>query len=271
MIYNKVDFSENVSLTCYVPDQVNNYPKNRPALLILPGGAYYCCSDREAEPIAFKFMDGGVCCFVLRYSVGEAAKFPQPLIDASRAMQYIREHAEEYAIDKNRVFVIGFSAGGHLAAALGTMWHDKEIYDATGMEYAMNKPNGMILGYPVINAFEYAHKDSIYNTLGTRTPTDEQLKTKSLEYHVDEKTCPAFVFHTSDDDCVVVQNSLLFCKALAEQKIPFELHIYPHGVHGLSLATKEVSEGLDILVDPVFAGWADMAIRWIDTFEANQK
>ncbi len=267
MLYEKIhlrDDDPDVYLTVYAPT-CNEGMAQRPAVVILPGGAYYGVSFREGEPIAFRFMSAGIVAFVLTYSVGEKAAFPRPLIDVSLAMRYIKKHAETYHVDENRVFVAGFSAGGHLAASVGTLWHlDCLKTEGDDPANAPQKPAGMILAYPVISSeTALMEPNSFYNLLGTRNPTDEELKRYSIEKCVDSRTVPAFLMHTFEDTCVPVGNSLVMAEALAANGISFEMHIYPYGGHGLSTADPETSLGNPVCEIPKVAGWLDLAIDWL--------
>ena len=203
----------NVSLTMYLlptGGEFGNIPK-RPAILILPGGGYHMCSDREAEPVAMPYLKAGYHVFILRYSLGANAVWPNSLNDYDQAMALIRANAEEWNIYADKIAVIGFSAGGHLAASAATM--------------SVNRPNAAILGYPVINE-ENAH-------IWEKTAPD----TVSA---VDKHTCPCFVFATRTDTTVPVENSLQFVTALAANNISFESHIYAYGPHGFSTADDSV-------------------------------
>ena len=257
--------NENVYLDVYAADPVPQF--TRKAILVIPGGGYGCvCSDREGEPIAMAFMAHGFNAFVLHYSVARAKTYPAQLIEASLAMKHIKDNAEEYGIYKDEVFVTGFSAGGHLAASLGTQWHIKEIYDAVDMPFGYNKPAGMILGYPVITGFPEngAHKGSFMNLWGTDEPTLEMLEKTSLELHVDENTCPAFLVHTSNDMCVPVNNALLFSQALAKAGHKFELHIFPDAPHGVALGNKITMVGEPKFDNPRIGEWIKAAALWTD-------
>ncbi len=259
---------DSVTLTTYISAESPENPMPpRPAILVIPGGGYAFCSDREAEPIAKPFFAAGFNCFVLRYSVAEKAVNPRPLVDASRAMVHIRENAEKYHIDPERVFVLGFSAGGHLAASLGTLWHKDFAKAYPDMPEGANRPTGMILSYPVISSGPYAHRGSFNNLLGTTTPTEEQNRAYSLEYHVDEHTVPTYLWHTAEDTAVPVQNSILFMGALAAAKVPFEAHIFPKGSHGLALADALTNRGEPCPYGEA-AQWIAEAIDW--TFRVKQ-
>lgn len=250
-----------ITLTAYIADETW---RRRDAMLVIPGGGYGCiCDDREGEPIALAFLARGVNSFVLKYSVGKKAVFPRPLIDASLAMSYIRNHADEFCIDPDRIFAVGFSAGGHLAASLGTFWHLPEVREGAGIGYGENRPAGTVLCYAVLSSGEKGHAGSFYNILGTDNPTKEMLDRWSVELHVDEKTSPAFFVHTADDRVVPVDNALVTASAMAAHNIQFELHIWPHGDHGIALANDLTSRGNPSHEDADEACWVDMACSWM--------
>ncbi len=254
-------------LIAYVAGKSDEMKGNekRKAILIIPGGAYWLQSDAEADPVAHFFLAEGYNAFILRYSVGRGvdSKWPMPLYEASAAMKYIRDHAEEFCIDPDYVFAIGFSAGGHLTAALGSLWDNDEIEAKLGMKKGYNRPTGTILSYPVISGLEYGHRGSINNILKTERDDEEARRSVSLELHVSQKTAPCFLWATRTDDAVPVQNTLLYAKALADNKIPFEMHIYPEGPHGLSLGKKYVN-----CPYPEVSAWTKDAVRWIESIKA---
>ena len=269
MLFQKINLEqedENVYLDAYVADEIPGF--TRKAILVIPGGGYGAvCSDREGEPIAMAFLPYGYNAFVLHYSTaGNSSKtFPAQLIQASKAMKHIKDHAKEYNIDPEQVFVTGFSAGGHLAGSLGTMWHKKEVYEAVDMPYGYNKPAGMMLIYPVVTGVEeFGHHGSFHNLLDSKNPTEEQLLMCSLEKNVDEKASPAFVVHTSNDQVVNVQNSLVLAKAFAEAGMKFEMHIYPDGPHGVALGNRITRCGVDKWEDPCIAKWVEHAVAWAE-------
>ncbi len=227
-----------------------------PAVIVCPGGAYAFVSEREADPVALQFFNRGFNVFILTYSVGEMAKAFLPLRELSETVRAVRTRTE-WRCDPQRIAVCGFSAGGHLAASLGVLWDDPEFlkhYDNHGGE---NRPNAMILGYPVITADEFAHQESIENVSGS-TPGTAQYAYFSLDQHVSGKTCPAFLWHTAEDDLVPVENSLKLAFALSREKVPFELHVFPHGGHGMSVCTEEVG-----CPDEYNARWVGLAAAWL--------
>ena len=246
------------TLTTYVLDDPLEQKRKRGSVLICPGGAYSICSPREAEPIALMFNVAGYHAFVLNYSVAPKT-FPTALCEVSKAMCLIRENAEEWCVAEDKIAVCGFSAGGHLAASFATLWNSEK---AIKRDDQKNKPNGAILCYPVITSGEKAHRGSFENLLGKDKDNKDMLEYLSLENRVSKDTPQTFLWHTFSDDAVPVENSLMFANALRKNDVPFEMHIYPKGCPGLSLATKEVCDesGVDFHV----ATWAKLACQWLD-------
>lgn len=251
------------TLTTYL---IDNSPeidieRERPLVILCPGGGYRFVSDREAEPIAIQLNAMGIHAAILRYTV-YPAKFPTALVQLAKSVAYAREHSREWKVKSNRIIIMGFSAGGHLAASLGTLWHEPFLEDRMQTEKEKYQPNGMLLCYPVISSGEYAHRDSFRALLQERY--DELIEELSLERRVTEFAPPAFLWHTFEDGIVPVENTLLLAQALNEKKIPLELHIYPRGGHGLSLATEETRSIHD--KGPLqleCQNWIGMAGTWV--------
>ena len=265
MIFKRIALSEKYP-DAYLDTFVSETAAVCDGLLVIPGGGYGgVCADREGAPIAMAFAGRGVNCFVLHYTVAPHGRFPQQLIEAALAMQHIRTHAAEYHVDPARVFAVGFSAGGHLAASLGTLWHLPEVAAALpGCDLRTTvRPIGMLLCYAVITAGKFAHEGSFENLLGSQVQNPEKRELVSLEKQVTDGTCPAFLLHTTEDRTVPVENALLMAAALSAAKIPFELHIYPHGPHGIALANAMTDMGNPALNLPEAAGWVDQALVWM--------
>ncbi|MBR1739540.1 MAG: alpha/beta hydrolase [Ruminococcus sp.] len=236
--------------------------KKRRAMLICPGGGYDWCSEREAEPVAFRFLGAGFACFVLRYSCQRA--FPQDLLECLAAVKHIRENAEKYDIDPDKIIVAGFSAGGHLAASAANLYGSGTVCNALDCDPEDVKVNGSMLCYAVLTSEkEYTHEGSIMNLLRGREEDKELREFLSMEKRVGKQTPPTFIWHCADDGCVRVENSLYYMEALAKNGIPFESHIYESGGHGLSLCDKTTSTW-DGHIQPVAAGWVEAAIAWAD-------
>ena len=230
----------------------------KPLVLVCPGGAYSYCSDREAEPIAAKYLAAGFHAAVLRYHCAPAV-FPTALLELAWSVKTIRKFAKQWHVNPDAVFVCGFSAGGHLAASLGTLWNETFLQKALGNGEWM--PNGQILGYPVITMGEYTHQGSRENLIGGRM-SDEMTHLLSLEERVDEHTVPTFLWHTAEDGAVPVQNSLMYAAALASHHVPFELHVFEKGAHGLSTC-EDITSDLGNETVPDNQSWVDMSIRFV--------
>ncbi len=226
-----------VPLRAYIPIAAPKarFQNNRPAVIVFPGGGYAITYEGEAEPIALAYAALGFCTFVLNYSV-YPARFPQSLLEGLSAVRFVREHAEEYGIDPCRISVCGFSAGGHLAASVGTLWDHECIEGRLEGDCAQYRPDSMVLCYPVINV---AHRDSLLNLFSKNEHelTPEIIELLALENRVKENTPPAFIWHNADDAGVPCECSLAFATALHRAKVPFELRIWGEGGHGVCLGT----------------------------------
>lgn len=255
---------ENCNVKAYI--QTNGFSKemeNRllPAMIICPGGGYGMVSDREGEPVAKEYFTAGYHVFVLTYSVGERAKNFEPLCQLAATIAHVRKYAEEWRIAKDKIAVSGFSAGGHLACSLGTLYNEEKFLKVWNRSEDI-RPNAMVLCYPVITAGARTHGGTILNVSGAEEGSEE-YRWFGLENHVDATTPPTFLWHTANDKVVPVENSLAMAKSLSEEKIPFELHILPEGPHGMSTCTKEVG------TESAYVGrWVEWSIAWLNkTFE----
>lgn len=250
------------ALSVYLPDnlaEMGRQDQKRPCLLICPGGGYAFCSQREAEPIAFHFLPEGFNVFILNYSVAPS-RFPTQLREMAAAMELIHCHTEEWHCDTERVAIMGFSAGGHLAAHYSTCYDWQEVRDV----FPDSKPvQASILCYPVISADpSVAHIGSFDNLLGHISLTPEETERFSCHLQVTEHTPPAFLWHTATDEAVPVMNSLLYAQALAANKVPFALHIYPSGCHGLATVDQQTNEQLEPATAHAVA-WLDAVKKWL--------
>ena len=230
-----------------------------PAVIIFPGGAYAFTSPREADPVALAFLSMGYQTFIVRYRTGEQAGGKRPLEDAARSIAWVRAHSAKWYIDPEKIVVLGFSAGGHLAASLGVHWNDAEI--AARLELSPNearaalRPNAMVLCYPVITASEHAHSDSIRRV---SAHCKEDVSYWALEQHVTPDTPPAFLWHTVADPAVPVENSLLMASALHRAGVPCEVHLFERGGHGMSVCTPEVNTP-----NAEAAEWVSLCRAWL--------
>lgn len=223
--------------------------KNRPAVLVCPGGGYVYCSPREAEPVALSYAARGFHAFVLRYSVSKDAAGFTPLEEVDWAVGYIREHAAQWHIDPEKIAVCGFSAGGHLALASGVL--------------AKNRPNAMILGYPATSAPNIPGGDFLLKILeGRDDVTDADAEKYDLIQKVTADTPPMFLAATAED-FLTAFCSLPLVNAYARLGKPCEVHIFQYGPHGYSLANEVTADGSQTMLEPAFAQWQELSVQWL--------
>ena len=241
----------------------------RDAMLVMPGGGYYkVCSDREGEPIALAYLAKGYNAFVLNYRATdpETDIYPTQLLDACRAVLTIKENADKFNINPDRIFAVGFSAGGHLAGSLALLSKDKAVLDTLGVTAEALKIKGIVLCYPVVTALAPTHRLSFERL--TKTPFAEiplEIKKKlSLEENVDENSPPAFIWHTAEDKTVPVIGSLLLTEKYAKHGIPVSLHVYPYGCHGIALGD-QFTHCKPGEREPFATRWLDDSIEFLNS------
>lgn len=241
--------------------------QQRPFVVICPGGGYQHTSAREAEPIALALLARGFQVGVLRYSVAPVT-YPTALIQLAKAFVLVHQHAASWCVNRRQVHVMGFSAGGHLAGCLATMWFDDILHQALPQHSSiMWQPASAVLCYPVITSGEFAHPGSFASLLGENAKDADMRQRVSLEKCATPTTSPCFIWHTVSDATVPVENSLLFASALQQNGVLFELHIYPEGRHGLALANEQTApENEPSYIIPAAQNWVDMAARWMHNF-----
>lgn len=243
--------SDKPSLTLYpVPDS----GKIPTGVVVCPGGGYsHLSMDKEGTQIAVWLNRLGISGFVLKYRLGPKYHYPVELWDAQRAIRYVRAHASEFAVQPNRIGIWGFSAGGHLASTAGTHFDAGDASATDPIERQSSRPDFMILSYPVITLEDpYAHVGSRVSLLGEK-PDPALVRSLSNESQVTVKTPPTFLFHTTEDQTVPVENSIQFYLALRKAGVPAEMHIYLKGHHGVGLAPD----------DPVLHTWPDRLADWM--------
>jgi acetyl esterase/lipase len=223
----------------------------RGAVLVCPGGGYAHRADHEGGVIAETFNRAGFNAFVVHYRI-KPYIFPAPQEDVFRAVKIVRSRAAEWNIKPDKLAVLGFSAGGHLAASSGVLFDEVEACNGDAADAVSARPDALILCYPVISGGDFAHHGSFLNLLGEGA-TPQGKERFSLEKRVTSDTPPAFLWHTAEDPGVPVENSLLFASALSAYKIPFELHVFPFGRHGLGLAPE----------NPEIAIWPELCSTWL--------
>ena len=223
------------TLTPYFPDATN---ATGAAMVICPGGAYAHLAPHEGNDYALWLNQHGVTCFVLKYRLGSSGyHHPAMLNDASRAVRMVRAHAADWKIDPQRVGIMGSSAGGHLAATLLTHFDFGNTNSTDVIERQSSRPDVGILCYAVISMGEFAHQGSRENLLG-KNPSPELVKLLSNELQVTTNTPPCFLWTTFEDKTVPMENTMLFAEALRKNQVPFALHVYQKGGHGLGLKDK---------------------------------
>ncbi len=254
-------------LTAYLLGLSERVNLNRkfPTILIIPGGGYSGVSFRESEGVALKYLQKGYNAFVLKYSVSPC-KFPTAFQEASMAMAYIRENADELHVNNDCVCAMGFSAGGHLLGCISTMYNRSEI-DFLGDKKSFVKPDASLFIYPVVSGTDKPNSGSFSRLLGSDASV-EKLEELSIDKNVDENSPPAFILSTFGDKSVPCKNSLLLAGAYEKYDVPFSLHIFEKGVHGLSICEKTVYE--DKLFEEVlattstdFPKWVDLSLSWL--------
>lgn len=241
--------------TTITPYLVKDGNKDKGLIIVCPGGGYSMRAFYEGEPVAKMLNEAGISAVVLNYRVAPY-KHPAMLTDANRAVKYVRYHADEWEIDPEKIGILGFSAGGHLAVS-ACEHYDYGVEDGDEIDRMSSRPNAGIFCYPVATFIpEYTHKGTLHNLLGKEPDPDLQKKL-SGENSVPDDCPPIFMWHTAEDSGVSVNNSLELGKALRAKHIPFELHVFPYGCHGLGLAT----EGQNC--NPHVAQWASLLVNWL--------
>lgn len=222
---------------------------NRPAVLVCPGGGYLYCSPREGEPVALSYAARGFHAFILRYSTGRNAAGFSPLAEVSWAIGYIRENAEKWHIDPQKIAACGFSAGGHLALSAGLL--------------AENKPNAMILGYPAASAPNLPGADFMLKLLeGREAVTDADAEKYDLVPKITKEAPPVFLAATAED-MLTAYGALPIAKAYSDLGLRYEVHIFQYGPHGYALANEVSADGSSRMLEPAFAQWQELSVQWL--------
>ncbi len=243
-------------LDLYTHQQTN---EKRDSVLIFPGGGYSkICSDREGEPIVLEYFKRGLNAFVLFYNVGDEYVYPSHLEEAQCAMHYLKNNADMLGIYRDRIFALGFSAGGHLAGSLGLLGDDEE-----------SRPAGIILCYPVVSAVEKTHEPSFVSLTGKRFSeiTIDEKNQLSLELNVKSDSVPAFIWHTASDTVVPMSGSLALAREYYNAGKPVTLHIYPYGDHGVCLGNEVTCNGNPDWIQPLAECWICDSIKWMQSIK----
>lgn len=266
MICEKIDLygDHRVMLYTYIQKWTTvpgHYPK-RGGVVVLPGGAYLYHGVSEGEPVAAAFAAAGYNAYLLRYSIGDHAVFPNSAADVCRALKLIRQRAGDWNQDPDKLALCGFSAGGHVAACVGTMWNRQDVLDASGCSAGEGKPNALILGYPCITV-DVAGQGDMYQRLAGNRSLEELREVASAEKWVSENTPPVFLWNLCGDRMVPVEHGLLLQQALAAHDVPFECHTYMRGSHASALNTPASSLGDPVREDPHAARWFADCVEWL--------
>ena len=236
-------------ITVYLP----KVWKTHTAVVVCPGGGYgFLAVDHEGKQIAQWLNNLGIAAFVLEYRLGPKYRHPAQLLDAQRALRYVRSHADEYHLDPQRIGVWGFSAGGHLAAMTATMFDAGDSAAKDPIDRASSRPDFLILDYELTDRLGNA-SDYCYENLLGKNPDPKRVAEVTPDLHVTRDTPPTFLVHADDDEVVLPQNSINFYLALRKAGVPAELHIYRSGGHGFGLAS----------LDPVLSSYALRLADWL--------
>lgn len=256
-------------IQCYIPSNYDfSEGRTRPAIIICPGGGYGHLSTREAEPVALQYLAADIAAFVLYYSVGEDAGFPRCLFEALTAVKTVRENAKEWHINPDQIAIGGFSAGGHLSASASAYWNS-ELASVLG-DKEMLKVNAAVLSYAVISA-KSTENINCFKRLFGENLSEDQLLTASIEDHVTDAFPPTFVWHTATDQIVPAWHPLLIGRALYDHKIPFELHVYPRGPHGMALCDiRSAKDTQTKLCEELPRRWVADSIRFLKEIAFNK-
>jgi acetyl esterase/lipase len=294
MHYEEVLLSDDgaARLDCYLldPEVATGVYKTRPALLIAPGGAYLILAHREGEPVAARFLGMGYNVFVLRYhvylttppegpdsipEVDASSHYPLQIVDAMRAMAYVRGHADEWGVDAYRVYALGFSAGAHVVGSLAERFDDSELLAQAGTTTEVARPSGLVLCYPMVTAEKLCRVKSgdtpeqtklvrftTRAVFGKEDPSAEEYARVDLRRHVRADMPRTFVWQTSEDEVVASYETSELVALLQRAGVPVEYHLYERGVHGLALADRSTASREELLNDEA-ATWAGLCANWL--------
>ena len=279
MIYEKINYTEDgrVNLQTYIPDLCRDGMPLRPAMITCPGGGWEFHGAAEGEAVALTFVKEGYAGFVLNYSLGEYSAFPNPLVEISWAIRTVREHAEEWHIDPNRIYVSGFSAGATVAALSATQWNDPRVCEVLGGDASMYRPDAAVLCYgvfdisTVFNGFDLSsvpREEAIEQGMKLGFTLGQVIANLTPEVnvvnYVSKDSSPMFIFQSKTDEFVSVKNAEMLAAKMEEFGRPYELHIFESGRHGMSVnnrLTDPVEE-----IDPNWSQWVDKCLKWLENF-----
>ena len=291
MINTRLTLPSGAYADTYIMDSEINYReyRKRPAILVAPGGAYAVHATKESEPVAIQFMQMGYQVFVLKYSVGsdrsrpekgiiKSAVYPLQAVEMLEALHIVKEHADEWNIDKNRIFLMGFSAGGHVCASCGVRWNDPAIVKQLSFRPKKDelKAAGIVLGYPFLvpNSDEFFKKHPLkavekvqhimnYVLYQSDFPSQKDVEKVNLINYISQDTVPMFLWHSIDDQVIDAGNSTRFISKLLEYGISAEYHLFGHGEHGKALENS-LTHKRDEMIDHHLNSWISLADYWMN-------
>lgn len=271
MIHKRIKLFEDkeVFLSTYIHDDIGTYgtENGRGAIIVLPGGAFAFLSPFEAEPVALTFMQKGFHTFVLEYTVGDNCKYPDVLVECSRAIQIVRDNAEQWNVDPNKVTLMGFSAGACLAGMSATQWNAPEISAALGVEPEYIRPDSAVIAYGCWDNSGTIWNDPEFANPGASDFPKSCPPQLDLINYVGKHVCPLFIWHNQQDRYIPVRNCLMIAEEMCRLKIPVELHLYAGGEHGLSVANplsvQDQRQQAVVDANPSVSMWVEMAVNWI--------
>ncbi|PKM52654.1 MAG: alpha/beta hydrolase [Firmicutes bacterium HGW-Firmicutes-7] len=279
-VMNLQEGATNAVLTAYLQDSAidSRFPIVRPAVIICPGGAFIGITEKEADPIAMRFLAAGYHVFILKYSIGVGmATFPAPFIDAAKSIMMIRENAKKWCTDPDKISFCGFSTGGYVAAFLAVSWQEAYLSKALNAPSELFKPNALILGYPLLELIPFVKKNlkesstmqsivemMLASIFGILNPSEELMQEYSCKHKITNNMPPTFLWTIAEDLIIDVDQSIDFIKTLARKGVPYEFHIFEKGAHGLSLADQTVGYSEVEITNNINANkWIDLALCWL--------
>ena len=266
MIYKTINYTEDgrVRLVAYIPDVCTDHDPLRPAMIACPGGAWMKLVPNEGEPVALTFVKEGFCGFVLYYSIGDYSEFPSPLEEISWAIKTVRDNAEEWHIDPNMIAISGYSAGASVCSMSATQWNTEGLAEKFGVEAHYIRPDAAVLAYgmnDLSTIFDNQKEDLTVPEPGRITA--QRTPQLNVINYVDDETSPIFFYHCRYDKYVPVRNTWLLADKLVEHDIPFEMHVFQSGRHGMSVNNR-LTIGKTPVIDPSVSEWVQLCIKWLD-------
>lgn len=273
MTHKQINFTSDgrVNMQAYIHEQYqtpnpgDNFQINkRPAIIIMPGGAYYLLSPNEGEPVALTFLKEGFNTFVLNYSVRDYSEFPNPLEEVSKAIWEVRKNTDEWNVDPDAIAVMGFSAGAGVANMAATQWNTPGLAERLGIPAGGNKPNAAVIGYGASDTRTYMDDTNVDKPNLGKIATDRSPELDVVNY-VGEHTPPMFIWHTRNDLFVPADQPLIMATKLQELGLQYELHVFQFGQHGMSVFNNLIhNKNMNYTTARNVGMWVQMCSNWLD-------